>query len=66
MTCLNCGGFVPARAVATTDLVPPQLEGRAECVRCKVGNRLAGAPLFVIDMKRLRRIRLSSPADYVK
>jgi hypothetical protein len=35
-------------------------------VRCNATNDLTGAALFVIDGKRLRRIRLSSPADYVK
>ena len=66
MTCGKCGGFVPIRAVEVSERVPPQLDGKANCVRCHELNTLTGASLFVIDGTRLRRIRLSSPSDYVK
>lgn len=66
MTCTKCGGFVPIRPVGASEGVPPQLDGAANCVRCGASNLLAQASLFVIDGKRLRRIRLSSPSDYVK
>ena len=66
MTCSTCGGFVPIRAVEASEHVPPKLQGKANCVRCSALNELADAVLFVIDGKRLRRIRLSSPTDYVK
>ena len=66
MTCGQCGGFVPIRAVDATEGVSPQVNGTVNCVRCNAPNLLAGASLFVIDGKRLRRIRLSSPTDYVK
>ena len=66
MTCTECGGFVPIRAIAPGELLPPQLIGKANCVRCHALNTLADATLFVIDGTRLRRIRLSSPSDYVK
>jgi hypothetical protein len=33
---------------------------------CNASNTLEQAALFVIDGKRLRRIRLSAPVDYVK
>jgi ribosomal protein L40E len=66
MTCTKCGGFVPIRAVEDSERVAPTLQGKASCVRCNATNDLTGAALFVIDGKRLRRIRLSSPADYVK
>ena len=66
MTCTKCGGFVPIRAVEASERVAPTLQGKASCVRCNATNDLTGAALFVIDGKRLRRIRLSSPADYVK
>jgi hypothetical protein len=66
MTCDQCGGFVPIRAVEASERVPPQLKGRANCVRCHEPNTLTNAALFVIDGKRLRRIKLSSPSDYVK
>jgi len=66
MTCTKCGGFVPIRAVEVSERVAPTLQGKASCVRCNATNELTGAALFVIDGKRLRRIRLSSPADYVK
>jgi len=66
MTCTTCGGFVPIRAVEASERVPPTLKGKANCVRCNATNDLTDAPLFVIDGKRLRRIRLSSPPDYVK
>jgi len=66
MTCRKCGGFVPIRAVEASERVPPQLDGRANCVRCHELNTLTDASLFVIDGTRLRRIRLSSPSDYVK
>lgn len=66
MTCTKCGGFVPIRAVEASERVAPILQGKASCVRCNATNELTNAALFVIDGKRLRRIRLSSPADYVK
>jgi len=66
MTCDQCGGFVPIRAVEASEKAPPQLNGTAHCVRCHAPNTLTGAPLFVIDGKRLRRINLGSSADYVK
>ena len=66
MTCKQCGGFVPIRAILDSERLPPQLTGAAHCVRCNALNALTDASLFVIDGKRLRRIRLSSPADYVK
>lgn len=66
MTCAKCCGFVPIRAVEASERVPPQLNGTANCVRCHEPNTLTDAPLFVIDGKRLRRIRLSSASDYVK
>ena len=66
MTCTECGGFVPIRAILAGEELPPQLSGAAHCVRCDARNDLANAALFVIDGKRLRRIRLSSPIDYVK
>jgi hypothetical protein len=66
MTCGECGGFVPIRPVELTESSAPALEGAANCVRCHARNLLASAALFVIDGKRLRRIRLSSPGDYVK
>jgi ribosomal protein L40E len=66
ITCNKCGGFVPIRAVEASERVPPQVDGTANCVRCNAPNPLGNASLFVIDGKRLRRIRLSSPADYVK
>jgi len=66
MTCTKCGGFVPIRAVEARGRVAPRLQGKASCVRCNATNELTDAALFVIDGKRLRRIRLSSPADYVK
>jgi hypothetical protein len=66
MTCTQCGGFVPIRAIVAGESLPPQLDGMANCVRCHAPNALTNAPLFVIDGKRLRRIRLSSPADYVE
>ena len=66
MTCTECGGFVPIRAILPEELLPPQLTGKANCVRCHSLNALANAALFVIDGTRLRRIRLSSPGDYVK
>jgi hypothetical protein len=66
MTCTQCGGFVPIRAIVTGESLPPQLDGMANCVRCHAPNALTDAALFVIDGKRLRRIRLSSPADYVE
>ena len=66
MTCKKCGGFVPIRDVQAGELVAPQLDGTANCVRCHAPNGLTNATLFVIDGQRLRRIRLSSAADYVK
>lgn len=48
------------------ELVAPQLTGSANCVRCNALNVITNANLFVIDGQRLRRIRLSSAADYVK
>ncbi|HEY7237304.1 MAG TPA: hypothetical protein VH539_24330 [Gemmatimonadaceae bacterium] len=66
MTCATCGGFVPIRPVEAGEHVAPTLNGTANCVRCKASNVVTGAALFVIDGKRLRRIRLSSPIDYVK
>lgn len=66
MTCGECGGFVPIRIVEASERVPPALAGRANCVRCNASNTLEQAALFVIDGKRLRRIRLSAAADYVK
>ena len=66
MTCGQCGGFVPIRALEATEGVSPQVNGAVNCVRCNAPNLLTGASLFVIDGKRLRRIRLSSPTDYVK
>lgn len=66
MNCSHCGGFVPIRIVEASERVPPALEGRANCVRCNASNTLDRATLFVIDGTRLRRIRLSAPADYVK
>ena len=66
MTCATCGGFVPIRAVEAKEHVAPTLQGAANCVRCNALNEVTGAALFVIDGKRLRRIRLSSPTDYVK
>ena len=66
MTCKECGGFVPIREVQAGELVAPELKGIANCVRCDAPNVITNATLFVIDGQRLRRIRLSSPADYVK
>ena len=66
MTCSECGGFVPIRAILPGEQLAPQLSGAANCVRCHALNDLAKAALFVIDGQRLRRIRLSSPSDYVK
>lgn len=66
MTCTQCGGFVPIRPILADERLPPQPSGTANCVRCNAPNALTNASLFVIDGKRLRRIRLSSPADYVK
>ena len=66
MACTQCGGFVPARRVDESEVAPPSLEGKATCVRCHATNKLSNATLFVIDGKRFRRIRLSSPSDYVK
>ena len=66
MTCTKCGGFVPIRPVEDSERAAPKLTGKASCVRCNATNESAGAVLFVIDGKRLRRIRLSSPIDYVK
>lgn len=66
MTCSQCGGFVPIRAILAGERMPPPLTGTVHCVRCNAPNVLTDASLFVIDGKRLRRIRLSSPADYVK
>ena len=66
MSCTACGGFVPVRLVEAGERVPPALQGRANCVRCHASNTPEQAALFVIDGKRLRRIRLSAPADYVK
>jgi len=66
MTCTKCGGFVPIRAVEDSERVAPTLHGKASCVRCNATNESADAALFVIDGKRLRRIRRSSPIDYVK
>lgn len=66
MNCTECGGFVPIRPIRTGEESPPQLNGAAHCVRCDALNDLANASLFVIDGQRLRRIRLSSPIDYVK
>jgi hypothetical protein len=66
MTCSHCGGFVPIRAVEISERVAPKLDGSANCVRCKTSNVFTNAALFVIDAQRLRRIRLSSPIDYVK
>jgi hypothetical protein len=66
MSCRECGGFVPLRIVEASERVPPAMEGRANCVRCHATNTLERAALFVIDGKRLRRIRLSAPVDYVK
>ena len=57
---------MPIRIVEASEGVPPALEGRANCVRCDASNTLDQAALFVIDGKRLRRIRLSAPFDYVK
>ena len=65
-SCKECGGFVLVRPVAATELAAPQLEGEARCVRCHATNKLSRAELFVVDGRRLRRIRLSSPIDYVK
>ena len=65
-SCTQCGGFVLARPVVETDLAPPPLGGQAHCVRCHATQHLARAEFFVVDGKRLRRIRLSSPIDYVK
>ena len=66
MTCTECGGFVPIRDVQAGELVAPELKGSAHCVRCDAANVITNATLFVIDGQRLRRIRLSSPGDYVK
>jgi hypothetical protein len=66
MSCRECGGFVPIRKVEASERVPPALQGRANCVRCHAPNVLEQAALFVIDGTRLRRIKLSAPADYVK
>lgn len=66
IVCSECGGFVPARAVEPTELVPPPLRGKANCVRCHAVNVLSSAVPFVIDGRRLRRIKLDSPSDYVK
>ena len=66
MTCTQCGGFVPIRAILPGEGLPPQSSGTANCVRCNAPNTLTDAALFVIDGKRLRRIRLSAPIDYVK
>jgi hypothetical protein len=66
MTCTQCGGFVPIRRILAAEALPPSLSGMANCVRCNAPNTLTNAALFVIDGKRLRRIRLSSPVDYVK
>lgn len=66
MTCRECGGFVPVRDVQAGERVAPQLNGTANCVRCNAPNVVTNAAVFVIDGQRLRRIRLSSPADYVK
>ena len=66
MTCKECGGFVPIRDVNAGERVAPQLHGIANCVRCNARNVVTNAAVFVIDGQRLRRIGLSSPADYVK
>ena len=67
MTCTECGGFVPVRAVEPTEQVPPKLQGKAaSCVRCHAMNVLSSAVPFVIDSKRLRRIALGSPVDYIE
>lgn len=66
ITCVHCGGFVPVRPVEEAERVPPVLRGTASCVRCQAVNELPSGEPFVIDSKRLRRIRLSSAADYVK
>ncbi|HKW12139.1 MAG TPA: hypothetical protein VJO33_17255 [Gemmatimonadaceae bacterium] len=66
MTCATCGGFVPIRPVEATEHATPSLHGAANCVRCNASNVVTDAALFVIDGKRLRRIRLSSPTDFVK
>jgi hypothetical protein len=68
MTCSECGGFVPIRAVQADEGegTAPSLEGSAMCARCNASNVITNAVLFVIDGQRLRRIRLSSPGGYVK
>lgn len=66
MTCKECGGFVPICDVQAGELAAPQPKGSANCVRCNAPNDVTNATLFVIDGQRLRRIRLSSPSDYVK
>ncbi|HEY2379180.1 MAG TPA: hypothetical protein VGH98_24580 [Gemmatimonadaceae bacterium] len=66
MSCSECGGFVPVRMVEASERVPPTFEGKANCVRCHASNTLERAALFVIDGKRLRRIKLSAPVGYVK
>ena len=66
MTCTECGGFVPIRDVQAGEVEALQLKGSANCVRCDAPNVITNATLFVIDGQRLRRIRLSSPSDYVK
>lgn len=66
MTCTQCGGFNPIRRVAASERVPRYSNGTATCVCCHAPNVLAAASLFVIDGKRLGRIRLRSPVDYVK
>jgi hypothetical protein len=66
MTCGACGGFVPIRAIGAGERVAPLVKGNADCVRCKTPNPLTNASLFVIDGKRLRRIRLGSSIDHVK
>lgn len=65
VTCTACGGFVPVRVVDENERELPQLRGQASCVRCYTVNVLSSVMPFVIDGKRLRRIRLSSPIDYV-
>jgi hypothetical protein len=66
MTCTQCGGFVPIRAIRAGEGLAPHLGGTANCVRCNAPNALTNAVLFVIDGKRLRRLRPSAPVDYVK
>ena len=66
MTCRDCGGFVPVRPLLEAEITPPMLEGEASCARCHAPNALVAAELFVIDGRRLRRIRRDSPSDYVK